>query len=285
MAPRINTFSVAGLLLALLLAFVSLDVQAQRMPERSLVRKGNRQYNRGNWQNSIERYEQALQRDSSLFETRYNLGNALSRAERYETAEKMLLSAAMDTSRSDEERAEAFFNLGDVQFRQQNLKGALESFKNSLRLNPSDMEAKYNYAYVKKLLEQQEQNQDQNDQNQNQDQNRNKDQNKDNQNDQNGDNKDQNDRNQDRNQGQNDQNDDNRNDDGNGDNSKDGQNDEREQPSGGDNRDGQGDSRQQAGIPSEQAEAMLDAIQAQEDKTQEKVKERQGVIIRGKKNW
>lgn len=288
MAPRINTFSVAGLLLALLLAFVSLDVQAQRMPERSLVRKGNRQYNRGNWQNSIERYEQALQRDSSLFETRYNLGNALSRAERYETAEKMLLSAAMDTSRSDEERAEAFFNLGDVQFRQQNLKGALESFKNSLRLNPSDMEAKYNYAYVKKLLEQQEQNQDQNDQNdqnQNQDQNRNKDQNKDNQNDQNGDNKDQNDRNQDRNQGQNDQNDDNRSDDGNGDNNNDGQNDEREQPSGGDNRDGQGDSRQQAGIPSEQAEAMLDAIQAQEDKTQEKVKERQGVIIRGKKNW
>lgn len=30
---------------------------------------------------------------------------------------------------------------------------------------------------------------------------------------------------------------------------------------------------------------MLDAIQAQEDKTQEKVKEKQGVIVRGSKNW
>ena len=30
---------------------------------------------------------------------------------------------------------------------------------------------------------------------------------------------------------------------------------------------------------------MLDAIQAQEDKTQEKLKEKQGVVVRGKKNW
>ena len=31
---------------------------------------------------------------------------------------------------------------------------------------------------------------------------------------------------------------------------------------------------------------MLDAIQAQEDKTQEKLKEKnKGVVLRGKKNW
>ena len=30
---------------------------------------------------------------------------------------------------------------------------------------------------------------------------------------------------------------------------------------------------------------MLEAIQAQEDKTQEKVKEKQGVVIFGNKNW
>ena len=30
---------------------------------------------------------------------------------------------------------------------------------------------------------------------------------------------------------------------------------------------------------------MLEAIQAQEDKTQEKLKEAQGVLIRGKRNW
>ena len=30
---------------------------------------------------------------------------------------------------------------------------------------------------------------------------------------------------------------------------------------------------------------MLDAIQAQEDRTQEKLKEKQGIVIRGTKNW
>jgi hypothetical protein len=30
---------------------------------------------------------------------------------------------------------------------------------------------------------------------------------------------------------------------------------------------------------------MLEAIQAQEDKTQDKLKEKKGVLIRGGKNW
>ena len=30
---------------------------------------------------------------------------------------------------------------------------ALEAYKNSLKLNPGDMEAKFNYAYTKKLLD------------------------------------------------------------------------------------------------------------------------------------
>ena len=40
-----------------------------------------------------------------------------------------------------------------------------------------------------------------------------------------------------------------------------------------------------SGIPEQEREAMLEAIQAQEDKTQDKLKEKQGIVIRGKKNW
>ena len=39
------------------------------------------------------------------------------------------------------------------------------------------------------------------------------------------------------------------------------------------------------GISLEEQERMLDAIQAQEDKTQEKLKEKAGVAVRGNKNW
>ena len=39
------------------------------------------------------------------------------------------------------------------------------------------------------------------------------------------------------------------------------------------------------GISPEEQERMLDAIQTQEDKTQEKLKEKAGVVVRGNKNW
>ena len=269
MTRHIDKISAIGLFVIAVLWFGAGEASAQRMPERRMVRSGNRQYNRGNYQRSIERYEQALQKDSTLFEAIYDLGNALSHTDNAARAEQMLLRAAMDTSRSDEERAEAFFNLGDVQFRQQNLKGALESFKNSLRLNPSDMEAKYNYAYTKKLLEQQEQEQNDDQNNRNDQNNQNNQNNQDNQDNEN------NEKNNDRNQ-------DNQDNGGGDDNNGDGQD---EQPSDGEGQEREGDGRQHTGISPEQAEAMLEAIQAQEDKTQDKVKEKQGVIVRGKKNW
>ena len=40
-----------------------------------------------------------------------------------------------------------------------------------------------------------------------------------------------------------------------------------------------------AGISPQEQEQMLDAIQAQEDRTQDKLKEKQGVVVRGTKNW
>ena len=40
-----------------------------------------------------------------------------------------------------------------------------------------------------------------------------------------------------------------------------------------------------AGISPQEQEQMLDAIQAQEDRTQDKLKEKQGVVVRGSKNW
>ena len=238
------------------------EVAAQKMPERGLVRRGNRQFGRMNYDRSIELYRQALAADSTSWEARYDLGNALFRAEHPDKAEQMLARAAADTTRTAAERADAFFNLGDVQFSGQNLQGALESFKNALRLNPSDVEAKYNYAYVKKMLEQQQ----------------NDDQNGDGQNDQNKDNQNKDDQNQNQNQDQ----DRNQNGDDNGENDgSDGSSEPRE----GDDRGQEGQPQPREGISPEQQAAMLDAIQAQEDKTQEKVKEKQGVIVRGNKNW
>ena len=107
----------------------ALGASAQNMPERSEVRRGNRQYNKGNYEKSIERYERALEAAPESFEATYNLGNALYKAERFDKAEQTMRRAAADSLRTDGERAEAFYNLGNAQFKQQKYKEALESGK------------------------------------------------------------------------------------------------------------------------------------------------------------
>lgn len=250
--------------ITLLMLLTAAGVSAQQLPERSLVRKGTRQYHKGNYEQAISRYEEALKAAPGQFEATYDLGNALYKAERYDHAEQTMQQAAADSLRSDEERAEAFYNLGNAQFKQQKYKEALESYKQSLRLNPADMEAKYNYAYTKRLLDKDQNGgggggNDQQNQDQNKDQNQNQNQNQDQ-------NKDQNNRNQDKNQDRNGQQDPSQ------------QDPSKEDP-------GQGQPTP-SGISPQEQEQMLDAIQAQEDKTQEKLKEKnKGVVIRGKKNW
>ena len=75
-------------LLYIVFLFAALGASAQDMPERSEVRRGNRQYNKGNYEKSIERYERALEAAPESFEARYNLGNALYKAERFDKAEQ-----------------------------------------------------------------------------------------------------------------------------------------------------------------------------------------------------
>ena len=253
----------------LVLALLAVDAAAQQYPERRQVRKGNRAYEKGNYQDAAGRYMRALGADPSSFEAQYNLGNALHRQEMYDQAAQVQQQAAADSLAAPVDRAQAFYNLGNTQFRQQKYAEALESYKNSLRLNPDDPQAKFNYAYVKKLLD------DQNQQNQDNKDNKDNNDNKDNK-----DNKD--DQNQDQQNGQNQQ------------NPQEGQNDPQEGDGQGDDQqqDGQPDKEQEgegrpqpAGISPSEQERMLDAIQAQEDRTQEKLKEKAGAVVRLKKNW
>ena len=285
------------ILLCGVMSLFVVDAAAQRMPERGLVRKGNRLFAKERYEHSSNAYREALQHDSTSFEARYDLANALIRMAMADTtayanpegsaakmssgnlqqAEALLQAAAADSLQTAENRAEAYYNLGNAQFVQQKLQDALQSYRRSLVLNPNDMEAKYNYALTKKLLEQNQQN-DQNQQNQDNQNNQN---NQDNQNQNQPQNQPQGG---DDNQDKNDQNNDNQNQ--NQDQNKD------NQQGGGDQNEDKKEQPQQpkqppkSGMSEEQQQQLLNAIQAQEDKTQDKLDEKaKGVIIKGKKNW
>ncbi len=247
-------------ILIILLAFIALDATAQNLPERGEVRRGNRLFERGEYEMAIEDYNKALTLSPTLFEANYNLSNAQHKAQQFDKAEESMSKLAADSLRSGADRADAYYNLGNSQFHQQKLEEALESYKSSMRLNPADTAAKYNYALTKLLLEAQQQ-QEQNDENQ--------------------DDQDQNQDNQD--QDQQDQNQDQQDQDGDGEQDQEqpqDQNQEEEQQ-------GEEPQPQDGGMSEQEQQQILDAIQAQEDKTQEKLDEERGraVIIPGGKNW
>ena len=236
---------------ALLLLLVGGEVSAQQMKERGLVRKGNRQFKREQFEKSVDSYQRALQHDSTSFEAKYDLASALYRTERYEKAEKTLLGIVNDTTRTELERGEVAYNLGNTQFAQQKYKEALSSYRQAMRCNPNDEDAKFNYAFTKRLIQQQEQQQQQQNQDQNEQNKDNKEQNQDKQNE----------------------------------NKQDQQQQQPQNQNGKDNQQQQGGERPEGAMTPEQQEALLQAIQAEEDKTQDKLKEKAGVLIRGSKNW
>lgn len=242
--------AIAKYLAIVVLLFVCGEVSAQQMKERGLVRSGNRQFRREHFEKSVDSYQRALQHDSTCFEAKYDLASALYRTERYDKAEKTLLSIVGDSTRTEKERGEVAYNLGNTQFAQQKYKEALSSYRQAMRCNPNDEDAKFNYAFTKRLIQQQEQQQQQQNQDQNQDQNKdNKDNQQDNQNQQNE------------------------------------QNQQQPQNQEGKDEQQQGGQRPEGAMTPEQQEALLQAIQAEEDKTQDKLKEKKGVLIRGSKNW
>ena len=237
----------------LILATVLLSIAciaASAQPDKSAVRQGNRRFRKGDYPAAGLGYRKGLVADSTSFAANYNLANTLYRENDFDEAGKYMEKIS-GTAPSSPKAADYYFNVGDIALKKQDYKGAVEAFMRSLLINPDDLDAKENYIYARKMLENQQnnggggggqdQNQDQNDQDQN---NQNQDQNKDSQ-----------DQNQNQNQDQN-----------------------QDQ-----NRDGEGQ-----GISSQQAQQMLQAIQAKEAATQDKVNKEKAAALKSRqkdKNW
>lgn len=240
-----------SLLTIILLLLALLPSSAQ--DDRRDVRRGNRQFRKENYRAAEIDYRKAVLKDSTSLKAQYNLASALYREQDYDSAAKALETVG----EAGEGNSDYHFNAGDIALARQDYQAAVEYFRQSLLLNPSDLEAKENYTYAKKMLENRQNQQNQNQQNQ---QNRNQ---QDQQNQQNQ--QDQQNQNQDR--------------------------QDNDQQDGQDQRQDSGDGRFQdapSGISRQQASQMLRAIQAKEDETQEKVKREKARLLESsqkEKNW
>lgn len=240
-----------------ILALLSISVAMSAQTDRKEVRSGNRQFRRENYKEAEISYRKALVKDSLSFAANYNLANVLYRGEHYDEAGK-ILETVREAASASEYGADYFFNAGDIALAKKDYAAAVDAFKQSLLLNPGDLQAKENYIYARKMLENRQQNGGGQDNQQNQDDQQNQD-NQDNQ-----------DNHQDRNDNQQNQ---------------DQQNNQDQQ----DSQDGRnGQQPQPVKISPQQAQQMLKAMQAKEKETQDKVNREKAEALKSRqkeKNW
>jgi tetratricopeptide (TPR) repeat protein len=235
--------------LIIFLSAASVNAQA----DRKFIRQGNRQYEKDRFPESEILYRKAADKNLSSADALFNAGDALYRQEKYEDAGRQF-GENQKLYEDKDKKSASFYNMGNSLLMANKVRESIEAYKNSLRLNPGNLEAKYNLAYAQDLLKQQEQQQ--------QDQN-NKDQNKD----------------QDKNEGRDNQQ---------PEQNKDEQQDN--QQAGNDNRQQDEQQQQQQDqqvIPKEDAERLLNAIANDEREVQEKVKREKAAKarVRTLKNW
>ena len=163
-------------ILTILLLFCCLPGFSQA--DRHDVRAGNRKFGKEHFKEAEIDYRKAVLKDSTSVTAQYDLASALYRQEDWAGAAKTLESV----KDQPELPAQYYFNAGDAASQQKDWQAAVNDFREALLRDPGDLDAKENYIYAKKMLEnqqngggggndnQQDQNQDQ--QNQNQDQNK-----------------------------------------------------------------------------------------------------------------
>ena len=220
-----------------LILLLLVSVLASAQVDKKDVRRGNRQFAKAKYGDADISYRKGLNADSTSVASAYNLGNNLYRQGNYAEAGKFYQQAmrhipeTRSVKKRNAEGFDTYFNIGDAALQQKQYRAAMEAFAQALVINPDDMEAKENYVYARKMLENNPDGGGGGNDQQNQDQNQDQD-----------------------------------------------QQDQNQQPK------PQGES----GISPQQAQQMLQAIQAKEKETQDKVNKEKAAVLKSRqkeKNW
>lgn len=230
--------------ITILILFLSFFVQGQeeKKEKDKVLPKANEAFAEKNYAEAEAQYRISSSKGISGATPVYNLGNAIYK-QKHPSEAKFAYAKALEKAKTKEEKHKAFHNLGNVFMNEKQYSKAVESYKNALRNNPADEQTRYNYALAKEFLKNnpEDQNEDKKDEKQ-----------------------DEKEKNKDKKQGDQDKKED----------KQEGKDEEKkQQPKDGDKeKDDKGQPKPQpSGISKESVQNLLDAVNNEEKKVQEKV--------------
>lgn len=149
--------------MTLLMLMTAMAANAQN--DRYYIREGNRNFRSGKFAEAEVSYRKSIEKNPRNPQAAYNLGNALF-AQKKDSAAVVAYESGVQLETSAIRKSMGYHNMGVVCQSHKMFSEAIEAYKNALRLNPKDDEARYNLEICKKQQKNQQnkQNQDKQDQ-------------------------------------------------------------------------------------------------------------------------
>ena len=149
--------------MTLLMLMTAMAANAQN--DRDYIREGNRNFRSGKFAEAEVSYRKSIEKNPRNPQAAYNLGNALF-AQKKDSAAVVAYESGVQLETSAIRKSMGYHNMGVVCQSHKMFSEAIEAYKNALRLNPKDDEARYNLEICKKQQKNQQnkQNQDKQDQ-------------------------------------------------------------------------------------------------------------------------
>lgn len=162
--PYLNRMSLfkSKKIVTVFLLLLAISVQAQT--DRQYLRQGNKHFQQNDYEHAETSYTKAIEKNGKNPQAHYNLGTALMAQKKDSVALKMFEKAAM-TETNPLRKSQSYHNMGVIHQRNGRIEDAMQAYMQTLRLNPNDDEARYNFElckhYPKKNNDQQQQQQQQ----------------------------------------------------------------------------------------------------------------------------
>ncbi|HTN47357.1 MAG TPA: tetratricopeptide repeat protein [Flavipsychrobacter sp.] len=115
--------------------------------QQNQVRAGNKLYEDKKYKQAATVYQEALKKNPNYLPGIFNLGNALYQDKNYEASRKTYDALAKKAT-DPRIKASSDYNVGNTYMSQQKWEEAVNAYKQSLRKNPQDEDAKYNLSYA-----------------------------------------------------------------------------------------------------------------------------------------
>ena len=132
------------------------------------VNKGNDAYKKRDYKTALDMYHSAETDRPESPELKYNIAGAQHQEGGFKEAIDLYQGALKTTDIALE--AQAQYNLGSTYYRMKDYQNAIRAFEESLKLDPKDMDAKFNLELARKMLKEQLSSENQDNQQQKQDQ-------------------------------------------------------------------------------------------------------------------